>query len=735
MRSRILILISCTVLMLLAAVTAAAQSTERNSGIVGSIINAPIVPNGLVAGALPDFVINFDVDMDPAVEGYSMKEGSRIFITLPDDFVVTGEPNPLDGFEPQVFGEGSWAALLQGWPQVPIFSTWPPGDLTGDVRYTNSFSGTHTLVVTANQDLDGTLSFSPPSPDGPGIKQIHVLFAHLLNPPAGSYEVDIVAEFGPNGEPMQGTGTIDITADVEPAIAFTSFFNPNFRQNAIYQEVEVGNELDVPYHLLLWDENGDPLSGVEFWRTARFATTYDIMVPVEGSDDYSKVGNITVTVPTEAAGAYGGALHWTGPAQDINAPISGISVTHTTYDFTAFSKPGLYTIEFALDGGNSVKAFINTVERPSTDPGTRAWHGISYDRTTDTFYLTGGRPNGCVCFYYNDVWAYDMVNKEWTRQGDYTDQLPPEVEFDISAYDTESEKLVILANGLHTDTVTMIYDPMDQTLTQGTFENVLPYRFEPGMVYHPETDRIIVFGGTYFADSYNDTWLYDTNSDTWEQVMTANAPGARNRMAIDYDSDAERIILHGGGDGFLFSGQVFTDTWAYDPVAQTWTEIVTNEGPNLREQLDGAYDESVQKFIVYGMNMAGDYETWAFDYDTATWELRLSSADAAPRGGYVGPQVHHVGGMVYSPSIEHVMLYGGVVNWDESYIASDAFWGYSYEDNAWVAASELPVPQGTAVTLRTPISYLGSSATLLAVGLVVVVGVTLIALFRRRSTL
>ncbi len=733
MRSRLITLITCLALMLIAATAALAKPTARNSGIVGSVINAPIVPNGLVTGEYPDFVINLDIDMDPSVQGYALSAGKRITITLPDDFPVVGTPTPIDAFDPLAFGGGSWAALLQGWPQVPIFSTWPPGDLTGDVRYTNSLSGTHTLVVTANQDLDGTLSFVPPSPDGPGIKQLHVFFSHLDNPPAGTYEIEIAADIGPNGETMVGTGSVDIAAETAPAIAFTSFFNPNFRQNGIYQEVEVGNALDVPYHLLLWDENGDPLSGVEFWRTGRFATTYNIMVPIPNTEDYTKVGNITVTVPAEAAGAYGGALQWTGPAQDIAAPISGISTTHTTYDFTAFSKPGMYTIEFALDGGNSVKAFINTIERPLTDPGIRTWHGTSYDPVNDIVYVSGGRPNGCVCFYFNDVWAYDMMKQQWMRMGDYTDQLPPEVEFDMSVYDTESEKLVILANGLHTDTVTTIYDPADQTLTQGTLENAPPFRFEPGMVYHPPSDRTVMFGGTFFANSHSDTWLYDTNSDTWEQVVTADAPGARNRMAIDYDSDAELIILHGGGDGFLFSGQVFTDTWAFDPVAKTWTEIATNDGPNLREQLDGAYDASAKKFIVYGMNMSGDYETWAFDYPTATWELRLSSADGAEvrNGGYVGPRVHHVGGMVYSPGIEHVLMYGGVINWDNSFVASDEFWGYSYEDNAWVPSSEFPSP--TAVSLQSS----GSSGLpvtavpLMALGLVL--ALSGVVVLRRRA--
>ena len=55
--------------MFLAQPISAAASGPSASGIVGSVVKAPISPDGDVAGALTDFVINLAGDMDPSVPG------------------------------------------------------------------------------------------------------------------------------------------------------------------------------------------------------------------------------------------------------------------------------------------------------------------------------------------------------------------------------------------------------------------------------------------------------------------------------------------------------------------------------------------------------------------------------------------------------------------------------------------------------------------------------------------
>jgi hypothetical protein len=675
----ILAIISIALLLTVSVVLVQVQARPVDSDIVTSVVNAPIVPNGTVSGDFPDFVINFDTDMDPSVEGRTLLAGNEIRITMPEDFTVDGTPLAGDPFTVSPFDAWSWAVLLQGWPQVPIFTSWPPGDLSGDIHYTISLSGTHTMIITANQDLDGSLSFpSPPAPPDmtyPGIKQVHVLFAHLVNPAPGTYEISVESETGPNGETEYGVGEIEILPEIQPAIAFTSVYNGPGRPNAIYQTTTVGDFTQIPYHLLAWGADGQPLSGAQVLQNG--PNTADIVV-FDVDDNPIDVGDITVTAPAGAESILIG--NYETPTEVINAPISGTPAAHMVVELLLGSEVGVYAIDFALDDGNTIQAFVEVVDRPLDSPGTRTWHGMDYDPINDIVYLSGGRNQGCPCIYYKDVWAYDTATMTWMQKDDFADTLPLSAEMDMSAYDTESEKLVILANGLHTDTVPLIYTPSTGQLIEGGTDNLPAYRFEPGLAYHPGADRIVMFGGTNFGDTFADTWTYDTNSDTWAELTTIGTPPSRARFAMDYDSDADKMIMYGGGTGFLFGGQILSDTWAFDITTSTWTEIVTTVAPQLVEQVNGAYDSQSQRFILYGMSAAGAYETWAFDYVAQTWS-QMHTVDTM--GEPDGPRAHHPGEMVYSPAMDRVLLYGGTINWNESPRASAEFWAYDFESNTW----------------------------------------------------
>jgi hypothetical protein len=139
------------------------------SGIVASIVKAPISPGGDVAGAASDFVINLAVDMDPSVPGRVLGMGESIRIQLPNGFTFADPENfPVrDLFAAPdckaALIKCSTGVLLHGWPQHPILPTFPPGkaaqfSLTYD-------AASNTVSYTAAKDT-GDAQFS-----GPGIKR------------------------------------------------------------------------------------------------------------------------------------------------------------------------------------------------------------------------------------------------------------------------------------------------------------------------------------------------------------------------------------------------------------------------------------------------------------------------------------------------------------------------------------------------------------------------------------
>ena len=112
------------------------------------------------------------------------------------------------------------------------------------------------------------------------------------------------------------------------------------------------------------------------------------------------------------------------------------------------------------------------------------------------------------------------------------------------------------------------------------------------MAYDSDTGKAILFGGfsgsvtggagSTSLDSvqvYNDTWTYDPVAGTWTQLKPSGLmPSGRSFHAMVYDSLSKRVILFGGADASTEEGVLLNDTWSYDPSANIWTEMKP-EGP------------------------------------------------------------------------------------------------------------------------------------------------------------
>ncbi len=324
--------------VLSSTIAAAAAEADRSSGIATSVVKAPIVPDGDVAGAGADFVINFDRDMDPSVSGRTLLAGNTIRITLPDDFESAELPADLPTACAAFAGECNTAVLLQGWPQRPF----PP---TADF-YTLDMDGTHTLVFTAVQDLAPGAT--------PGIKQSHLMALGFINPVAGEYPIAIEAETGPDGALETGTAVVTIHPDIRPSINVTSIFakqneeDPN--GNTIYQQSAPGGTTPFAWDFLLWDADGNGIVGAELIQNSEDGG--DIVVGDE------IIGAFTIEAP---AGASGQTVTG-GPSVEFDAPVSGVPTGRLSAQFTAGDMPGSYVTTFQMNDGNTQQMFVDVAE-------------------------------------------------------------------------------------------------------------------------------------------------------------------------------------------------------------------------------------------------------------------------------------------------------------------------------------------------------------------------------------
>jgi hypothetical protein len=203
------------------------------------------------------------------------------------------------------------------------------------------------------------------------------------------------------------------------------------------------------------------------------------------------------------------------------------------------------------------------------------------------------------------------------------------------------------------------------------------------MTYDIESDRIVLFGGetnnqiVTQSPYYDETWAYDYNTNTWEQMNPTNKPPKVIRYGFTYDAESDRTILFGGNLGYSvpITSRYIDETWAYDYNTDAWTQLITTTAPSPRATYAMTYDNESDRIILYGgtketSNKRLRYiDTWAFDYNSRTW------TDMNPP-----PHDKRDNSMVYDYSADKMILFGGHVFGDLNIFLNET-WAYHYQPN------------------------------------------------------
>jgi hypothetical protein len=320
-----------------------ATSAALGDGIVSSVVKAPITPDGDVASAPTDLVINLDTSLDPAFLGRALPPGCSVRVTLPAAFERILPVKDLFSAADCTPGnfQCTTGVFLQGWPQHPILPTFPPPGLA--TQYGLTLEGTHTLVFTALTDL---IVPNPNPAPGPGLKQIHLISGFVNPKRPGFYNIQV--EIGPEGvcTHESGVANVHIVPKIRPSVEVTSALNIG-APNTIYQQTTAYNDAPLPWDFLLWDRNGEPMSGVNVEMV-----NPDFALLKQGN---RTVGHIRIQAPVGAVNHKVSG----GPSTEINAPIKGIPTALLKVQFTAGSESGRYTTTVKLHGGNELNMFVD----------------------------------------------------------------------------------------------------------------------------------------------------------------------------------------------------------------------------------------------------------------------------------------------------------------------------------------------------------------------------------------
>ncbi|MHA1591085.1 MAG: Kelch repeat-containing protein, partial [Candidatus Heimdallarchaeaceae archaeon] len=197
---------------------------------------------------------------------------------------------------------------------------------------------------------------------------------------------------------------------------------------------------------------------------------------------------------------------------------------------------------------------------PESVPYQKISSKMAYDSESEKIINFGG--THAEDYSSNQTWIYDYLEDSWTNANPAN--TPRLRNTHAMAYDSESDIVIMFGGGLGKD-------------------------------YNP-------YGG---QTGYNDTWAYDYNTNTWTNVTPAISPLGRGSSILTYDSESDKIVLFGGyhSPTILSSldptGEVYQrDTWTYDYNTNTWENVTPSTSPDPRKGVNMAYDSESDRIIL-----------------------------------------------------------------------------------------------------------------------------------------
>ncbi len=164
----------------------------------------------------------------------------------------------------------------------------------------------------------------------------------------------------------------------------------------------------------------------------------------------------------------------------------------------------------------------------------------------------------------------------------------------------------------------------------------------------------------------------------WTELTSTTQPPPRVRFKMVYDSQRDRIVLHGGyREDINSNGTIervtLSDTWEYD--GNEW-QLVSEDGPQILSHAM-AYDPIRGETVLFGgMICIGKHsyicmrETWR--WDGSNWYSTIDTSGPIERSDAV---------MEFDPESQSLILYGGVDG-------ATFFDAWSWDGNTWTQLSE-----------------------------------------------
>ena len=363
----------------------------------------------------------------------------------------------------------------------------------------------------------------------------------------------------------------------------------------------------------------------------------------------------------------------------------------------------LIIIQPSFVAGDFVPAQTNT-------PPIRMFPGMQYDPANERTIMFGG---GTMSGVRGDTWMYVYSTNTWTQI--HSSANPAGRNGAGMVYDPTSGCMILFGGWIGSSRAddTWIFNCSTDEWTQVFPEESPLPRMSPNMVFDTTNNVVVLFGGIGNDITHDDTWIYNSSSNTWTERSSSVHPCGRYGQCMIYDPVNDRTLLFSGNSVEGMN----PDMWEYDFVSNNWTDISQTPHPLGRKWGSMVYDSDRQMGILFG----GDCNTPEFVNDT--WVYTCDSDEWVSKSPDTSPCVRASPGLAYDSTNQKVILFGGQSKHsDDDYYSLGDTWVYDPVANTWTETIS-----DTSQGLVVPIEWI-------VVGLTIPVGVAaLILAWRRKS--
>ena len=267
--------------------------------------------------------------------------------------------------------------------------------------------------------------------------------------------------------------------------------------------------------------------------------------------------------------------------------------------------------------------------------------------------------------YFNNSWNFLLPTTTITT----TNQQ----ELGGMAYDSSTD-LIIYFGGSVDPSETYQYNPKTYNWAIVNPDSKPKNVFAMSMAYipnlsNPLLSQSIIYGGLSGSTIENQTWGYNSNSNTWTNLAPDNYPPPLMNYSMAYDPISTLVILFGGTLTTSVSASS-NQTWGYDSVQNTWINLTPQNIDSIHYPSGRSFASLANSpigLILFGgaetsENISGIYVSTLLN---DTWQCQVSTNTSPPTVTWTqlfpatSPPPLSSAGMAYDESTAQVILYGG----------------------------------------------------------------------------